>query len=50
MFGDLKELAIGEEKYKVDLLDAKSKRQEVEMLNEDLIEKTQNQELKIRAL
>ena len=48
MFKDLKGLASCEETFKVELIESKGKRQELEMLMEDLKEKFQHQEIRIR--
>lgn len=48
MFSDLKGLSTYEENFKVELLDSRNKRQELEGLMEDLKEKCHNQEMKIR--
>ena len=50
MFTDLKSFAQGEEQIKIDLIENRTKLQEAEILNQDLLEKSQNQELKIRNL
>ena len=50
MFNDLKSLAQGEEQIKMDFIENRTKLEEADILNQDLLEKTQNQELKIRNL
>lgn len=50
MFSDLQEMARNEELSKADRMENKNKRQEYEIFNEDLREKVQNQEQKIRGL
>jgi hypothetical protein len=40
MFNDLKSFAQGEESIKQELIEHRQKRQELEMLNEDLLEKS----------
>ena len=50
MFNDLKSFAQGEEQIKMDFIENRTKLEEAEILNQDLLEKTQNQELKIRNL
>lgn len=42
MFNDLKAFASGEEQIKTELVEHRQKRQELEMLNDDLLEKSQN--------
>ena len=39
MFNDLKQLAQGDESVKAEMLEHKAKRQELEMLNDDMLEK-----------
>lgn len=48
LFKDLNKFAQTEEQYKLDLLDQRSKRQELDQLLSDLREKCQSYELKIR--
>ncbi len=49
MFSDLKGLASNEENYKNEIQDGKIKRQELEMLLQDLQDKAMNQEMKLKS-
>ena len=50
MFKDLRDYAESEENLKMDLNEHKTRRLELESINEDLQEKSHNQELKIRNI
>ncbi len=50
MYKDLREYAENEETLKQELIENKSRRLELETISEDLREKSQNQEIKIRNL
>ncbi|CDW71532.1 UNKNOWN [Stylonychia lemnae] len=50
MFSDLRNITQTEEQYKVDILEGRGKRQELEIQNEDLRERTSIQEQKIKSL
>ncbi len=50
MYADLKDISTNEERWKVEILENKGRRQELESLNADLQERFGNQELKVRSL
>eukprot|EP00347_Sterkiella_histriomuscorum_P014734 403359749 len=50
MYGDLRSITHTEEQYKVDILESRSKRQELEIHNQDLIEKSTILEQKIKSM
>lgn len=50
MYSDLRSITNNEEQYKVDILENRSKRQELEIHNQDLIEKNTILEQKIKSM